>query len=100
MTLSSGPTFIASSSSSSAGTLVVNEIANYTATFIITQAALDSGSISNIATATGSSPGNTNDVSDQSDDGDDSDGIYPMIQPLLIYQIFLLQDLLKLQKLL
>ena len=74
VTLSSGPTFIASSSSSSAGTLVVNEIANYTATFIITQAALDSGSISNIATATGSSPGNTNDVSDQSDDGDDSDG--------------------------
>ena len=30
--------------------------------------------ISNIATATASSPGNSNDVFDQSDDGDDSDG--------------------------
>ena len=30
--------------------------------------------LSNTASATGSSPGNTNDVSDVSDDGDDSDG--------------------------
>ena len=41
---------------------------------IINQQAVDSGSISNVVSATGSSPGNTNDVTDISDDGDDSDG--------------------------
>ena len=40
----------------------------------ITQAAVDAGGLSNQASATASSPGNSNDVSDLSDNGDDSDG--------------------------
>ena len=51
----------------------VGETASYSALYIITQAA-DAGGISNQASATASSPGNSNDVSDMSDDGDDSDG--------------------------
>jgi hypothetical protein len=38
------------------------------------QVAVDAGGLSNQASATASSPGNSNDVSDLSDDGDDSDG--------------------------
>ena len=74
LSLSTGPTFISSSASSSQGTLAVGETAVYSAGYVVTQAALDSGSVSNVVTATASSPGNTNDVIDVSDDGDDSDG--------------------------
>ena len=42
----------------------------YTAIYVISQTAADSGSIINTATAVGSSPGNFNDVLDISDDGD------------------------------
>jgi hypothetical protein len=51
------PTFNSASASSSAGTLVANEIATYTATYTISQAAGNTGSVKNIATVTGSSPG-------------------------------------------
>ena len=74
LSLISTPTYISSSAGSSQGTLTVNETATYSATIIINQQAIDSGSISNVVSATGSSPGNTNDVTDISDDGDDSDG--------------------------
>ena len=42
--------------------------------YIIEASVLNSGSMSNTASATGSGPNNTNDVSDVGDDGDDTDG--------------------------
>ena len=74
LSLNSGPSFSGSSQGSAQGTLKVGETASYSALYIITQAAVDAGGISNQASATASSPGNSNDVSDMSDDGDDSDG--------------------------
>ena len=74
LSLTSGPTFTSSTSSSSEGTLLVGETATYTASYTIIQAALDTGSISNSVLVTGSSPGQSNNVTDTSDDGDDSDG--------------------------
>jgi len=74
LSLSSGPTFNSSTASSAQGTLTVGEIASYTATYTITQDAVDSGSVVNTVMATASSPQNTNDVTDRSDNGDDSDG--------------------------
>ena len=56
------------------GTLTVGEIATYTATYTISQNAANTGLISNIVSATASSPGQTNNVTDTSDDGDDTDG--------------------------
>ncbi len=55
------------------GQLKVGETASYSALYIITQSAVDAGGLSNQASATASSPGNSNDVSDLSDDGDDTD---------------------------
>ena len=74
LSLLSGPTFVSSSASSSQGSLAVSEIATYTATYSVTQQAVDSGSVVNTVLATASSPQNTNDVIDRSDNGDDSDG--------------------------
>ena len=74
LSLNSGPSFSGSSQGSAQGTLKVGETASYSALYIITQAAVDAGGLSNQASATASSPGNSNDVSDMSDDGDDSDG--------------------------
>ncbi|RPG54724.1 MAG: DUF11 domain-containing protein, partial [Flavobacteriales bacterium TMED96] len=74
LNLSSGPTFISSSSGSATGTLVVGETATYSATFLIDQSALDSGGLFNSVYGASSSPGNTNNATDTSDDGDDSDG--------------------------
>ena len=74
LSLSSGPVFTSASASSSQGTLLVGEIASYTASYTITQLALDTGSISNSVLVTGSSPGQSNNVTDTSDDGDDNDG--------------------------
>jgi uncharacterized repeat protein (TIGR01451 family) len=74
LSLLSGPTFVSSSASSSQGLLAVSEIATYTATYTVTQDAVDSGSVVNTVMATASSPQNTNDVTDRSDNGDDSDG--------------------------
>ena len=73
-TLSDGPTFVSSTMESLVGTLQAGEIANYLASFIIDQAAVDIGSLNNSVLATASSPGNTDDVTDISDDGDDADG--------------------------
>ena len=74
LSLSSGPLFTSASASSAQGTLLVGETASYTASYTITQLALDTGSISNSVLVTGSSPGQSNNVTDTSDDGDDSDG--------------------------
>ena len=75
LSLNSGPSFSGSSQGSAQGTLKVGETASYIAYFhIINQAAVDAGGLSNQASATASSPGNSNDVTDMSDDGDDSDG--------------------------
>ena len=72
--LTAGPIFNSSTASSAQGTLTVGETATYTASYTITQAALDTGGVSNSVLVTGSSPGQSNNVTDTSDDGDDSDG--------------------------
>ena len=74
LSLTAGPVFTSSSASSAQGTLMVGETATYTASYTITQAALDTGGVSNSVLVTGSSPGQSNNVTDTSDDGDDSDG--------------------------
>ena len=74
LTLDQGPNYVSSSSGSLEGTLVAGEIASYSASFVITDAAANSGLIQNTVVVTGSSPGNTNDITDTSDDGNDSDG--------------------------
>ena len=55
-------------------TLVAGEISTYTASYTITQAAANTGSVNNTLQVTASTPGNNNDVTDVSDDGDDTDG--------------------------
>ena len=74
LTLTTTPTFVSNSNGSPQGTIAPNEISTYNATYLVTQANADTGSVNNTVTVTGSSPGNTNDVSDVSDDGDDTDG--------------------------
>ena len=56
------------------GTIATGEVSTYNATYQITQQDVNSGSVNNSVTVTGSSPGNSNDISDISDDGDDTDG--------------------------
>ncbi|MCH1471164.1 MAG: DUF11 domain-containing protein, partial [Flavobacteriaceae bacterium] len=73
LTLNSGPTFVPATGITE-GTLKAGETATYVAVYNIEQTAVDLGGIRNVATATASSPGNTNDVQDTSDDGDDTDG--------------------------
>ncbi|MGB2184137.1 MAG: DUF7507 domain-containing protein, partial [Flavobacteriaceae bacterium] len=59
-------------------TIEIGETFIFTALYVITQDAAETGSLINTATAVGSSPGNFNDVSDISDDGmptdEDGDG--------------------------
>ena len=74
LNLTSGPTFTSASAGSSQGTLTVGETVTYTASYTITQAALDTGSVNNSVLVRASSPGQARNVSDTSDDGDDSDG--------------------------
>ena len=74
LTLSSGPNHVGSTLGSSDGELQANETATYIAFYVIGQTAVDNAGISNTVTATGSSPGNTDNVTDVSDDGDDTDG--------------------------
>ncbi len=73
LTLNSGPLFTGSSLGSTEGILVVGEVATYTATYIITNQAVNAGGVSNTALATAISSGGMT-VSDVSDDGDDTDG--------------------------
>ena len=70
-----GPYFTSASLGSNNGTLKIDEIATYRAFYTITEDDANSGKLINTVTATGSSPGNTDDVTDVSDDGnEDFDG--------------------------
>ncbi|NBS13013.1 MAG: DUF11 domain-containing protein, partial [Gammaproteobacteria bacterium] len=53
------------------GTLAPGEVASYTATYVIGQAAIDAGGVSNTVIAKGKDPSD-NDVSDDSDNGDET----------------------------
>ena len=77
LALTTGPSFTSTDGASAEGTLVPGETATYTATYVIEQAAIDAGGVSNTAIASGKDPSD-NDVSDDSDNGDetaDDDGI-------------------------
>ena len=74
LSLTVTPAWQTNSLDSSQGTLIVGEIATYLASYVIIQDNIESGCIKNSVTATGSSPGFTNDVTDLSDDGIDNDG--------------------------
>ena len=52
----------------------VNIRQTYTASYTITQAALDTGGVSSGILSNGSRPGQSNNVTDTSDDRDESDG--------------------------
>ena len=66
--LDNGPYYISSSLGSIQGTIQPGEIVTYRADYIITNSVALTGRLENSATATASSPNNTNDVSDVSDD--------------------------------
>ena len=68
LSLSRGPTFVSSNQGSSNGILKVGETASYNASYTISLEAANSGSVKNQVIATGSSPGQSNNVSDTSDD--------------------------------
>ena len=76
LSLLNGPTYngLAGSKGSSQGTALPGETHKYTAIYLISEAAAQTPRISNIAIATASSPGQTNNVSDTSDNGNDIDG--------------------------
>ncbi|MBU2994027.1 DUF11 domain-containing protein [Octadecabacter sp. 1_MG-2023] len=74
LALTTGPSFLSADMGSSAGNLLVGEIATYTATYVLTQDDIDAGGIENTATVTGSDPDGTpaTDVTDNgTGDGDD-----------------------------
>ncbi|MDO7173991.1 Ig-like domain-containing protein, partial [Mariniflexile sp. AS56] len=74
LTLTSGPTFVGPSNLGSVeGTLLVDEIATYTATYTLTQNDANVGGVSNSVTASGDTSIAIN-VTDVSDDNDDADG--------------------------
>ncbi|WP_396601720.1 Ig-like domain-containing protein [Algibacter sp. R77976] len=73
ISLTEEPTFVSSTLDSEEGTLLVGEIATYTASFTIDQAAINAGGVSNVVIARGSNT-TAGTVSDTSDNGDDSDG--------------------------
>jgi uncharacterized repeat protein (TIGR01451 family) len=65
LTLTSGPTYD-SSNTATEGTLAVGESATYSATFVITQQAVNAGGVSNTASVTSKDP-EGNDVTDSTD---------------------------------
>ncbi|MDO5977224.1 gliding motility-associated C-terminal domain-containing protein, partial [Flavivirga jejuensis] len=73
LTLTEEPVFDDADLGSEEGTLLVGEIATYTATFEITQQAINSGGVRNSVEASGISP-SFETITDTSDDGDDVDG--------------------------
>ena len=68
LSMSTGPSFSGSDAGSNSGMLLAGETATYIAYYIISDAAAATGRIVNVAQATASSPGQTNDVTDVSDD--------------------------------
>ncbi|MDO5968490.1 gliding motility-associated C-terminal domain-containing protein, partial [Flavivirga aquimarina] len=73
LVLTEAPVFDSADLGSLEGTLLVGEIAIYTATFDITQQAINSGGVSNSVVVSGTTP-SFEIVTDTSDDGDDVDG--------------------------
>ena len=88
MSLNSSPTFVTATSGSNSSTVKPLGSITYSASYTIQASSYNSGSIRNTVTATGSSPGNSNDVSDVSDDGDDTDG-NTTDDPTIIYTVAL-----------
>jgi uncharacterized repeat protein (TIGR01451 family) len=80
LTLTTLPTFNSADQGSLEGSLEIDETATYTATFIVTQQAVNSTGVENTVTATGlpvfgpGVPGTPEPVSDISDDANDGDG--------------------------
>ena len=78
LTMTTGPSFVSATASSSVGNLIVGETATYSATYLITQSDVDSGGVENTVTFTGNSARNPDmsekDVKDVSDNGNDADG--------------------------
>jgi uncharacterized repeat protein (TIGR01451 family) len=72
MVLDTGPSFSSSNQGSSFGILKPNEIATFVGTYIIRQADVDAGGVSNQVSATASSPADQV-IYDLSDDDDDFD---------------------------
>ena len=56
LALTTGPTFVKNSGASAEKTLVPGETATYTATYVITQAAIDAGGVKNVALVAGTDP--------------------------------------------
>lgn len=73
LTLTSGPTFVSNSGSSTQGDLIPGEVATFSATYLLVQADIDAGGVSNTVTGTGT-PASGTPVTDVSDDGIDNDG--------------------------
>ena len=73
LTLTTGPNFNGATAGSSAGVLRPGEVASYVATYVLSQADIDAGGISNAAVLRGQPPTGAP-VSDLSDNGNDGDG--------------------------
>ena len=76
LALTTGPSFVKNSGASAEKTLVPGEMATYTATYAITQAAIDAGGVKNVALVAGTDPLGTKveDTSDNGDEAEDSPG--------------------------
>ena len=72
LALTTGPSFVKNSGASAEKMLVPGETATYTATYVITQAAIDAGGVKNVALVAGTDPLGTK-VEDTSDNGDESE---------------------------
>jgi large repetitive protein len=73
LALTTGPNFNGASAGSPAGVLQPGEVASYVATYVLTQADIDAGGISNAVVLQGQPPTGAP-VSDLSDNGNDADG--------------------------
>ena len=74
LTLTEALTFSSSNAGSSVGTLSVGETATYVASYTFDAAGVSAGGVEFYTTATGSTPGETDNATDTSDDGRDYDG--------------------------
>ena len=76
LALTTGPSFVKNSGASAEKTLAPSETATYTATYQITQAAIDAGGVKNVALAAGTDPSGApvEDTSDNGNEGEDSPG--------------------------
>ena len=73
LTLTSAPTFVSGTAGSTSSSLKVDGIVTYSASYQISSAAANSGSVSNTLIVIGSTQVSSNTVSDTSDDGIDND---------------------------